>query len=170
MTRHSSPRAERPRVSLAPPVAVGEIHVDVPVVWREVVLAGPQVVGDAAFLKRRLWRREAVRDQSLLPIQLPRGRGEGSARVFAFRSGPGIPRRRCDADEAWRNQCDELVLVHAPGRLGVDVTHVVAAEPVVETIGTADDVDALGPRQGDVVELRGGEIDRESRFFPLYRS
>ena len=41
-------------------MAVGEIHIALPVVGREVVLAGTQMVRHAPFLKRFLWWREGV--------------------------------------------------------------------------------------------------------------
>ena len=161
---------ERPPTA-APAVAVGEVHVPVPVVGREEVRPLAEMVRDAPFLLRLLRRGVRIRHKPFLPVQLPSWRGQLRRPPLAELSAPVVIRRGRHAEKARRDEREELVLVEVHRHLLPRVLSVVLAEPVREVLEYL--LDALGLRKVDVIQLRAaasGVVGTRHREAPVKNS
>ena len=133
---------------------VGEIHEHLPVVRRKVMLACSQMVRNAPLLERFFGWRKSVRHKSLFPVEPPCGRCQHTTVVFAFLTGPHVLRGGGYAHETGRKKCDELMLIHLPVLLGVDLLNIIPAEPIRKVAHDLDHMFRI--RQVYMVELRSG--------------
>ncbi len=90
---------------------VGKVHVTSPVIFRQVVLAGPKVIPDKARMQWLLSFREGVRPHALQAEQSVDWSGMNARQEFAFRISPPVLRGAGHVDRPGRHQGNELVLI-----------------------------------------------------------
>ena len=110
-------------------VPVREVQVALPVVVRDIVAAGPDVIADRA-VERVVRRRQIIGSEALLSEQTVDGLGSPGGEELTARVGPAVPLGARDVDGSRRHERDEEVLVHRQTVLTIVVLLEVLAKPV----------------------------------------
>ena len=136
-------------------MAVGKVHVALPVETRDVMQARSEMVADVAGVKRTVGLREAVLDKTRLSVEVPGRRRQDGGGEFAARARPGVLARARDVEKPRRDERQQLVVVERQSQvLARPARRVVRREPIREA---AHDVrDFFGTWNVQAVHARAG--------------